>query len=46
MPRARSASRVEMATPSPVAELRPIDPPSEIGLPVTTPRTEKPALTE
>ena len=46
MPRIRSASRVEIATPSPVAELRPIDPPRTIGLPVTTPRTEKPALTE
>ena len=46
MPRARCASRVAIATPSPVADVRPSDPPRTIGLPVTTLGTEKPALTE
>ena len=46
MPFARRASRVAIPTPSPVAEVRPSEPPRTIGLPVTTPGTEKPALTE
>ena len=46
MPLTLSASIVEIATPSPVADVRPSDPPKTMGLPVTTPGTEKPAFTE
>ena len=46
IPLTRSASRAAIATPSPVADVRPSEPPRTIGLPVTTPGTENPALTE
>ena len=39
IPRCRAASTMQKTVPRAVASLRPSEPPSEIGLPVTTPGT-------
>ena len=46
IPRWRAASMMQKTVPRAVASLRPSEPPSEIGLPVTTPGTVWPACIE
>ena len=46
MPRCSSAASATWTTPAEVAEARPSEPPSETGLPVTTPSVVWPTFTE